>query len=184
MPDETEDTSSPPEEGGKKKGLLADWKGMKGWQKAGVLIGGGALVVAVMIYINGQSSPTATGNSGTPLGSPNMEPQGIPGQGDQYPSVPGPSGIPAQPTPISSGSGSGGSNNPPPPNVTFPVRGGSNNPVASFKGPSTYPSSSGKKKAPAAKGPASWYPAHVASGSGVPSNVWNLATGQPHFVGL
>jgi hypothetical protein len=75
-----------PPEPEKKKNLLSSWKGLAGWQKAGVLIGGAALAFAIYSYVNGQSAPTATGNDGF-AGQPN---EMAPGFGDQFPSVPVP----------------------------------------------------------------------------------------------
>jgi hypothetical protein len=82
----TTEEQTPPVEGGKKN-ILSDWKGMKGWQKAGVLIGAGALIVAILLYFKGQSSGTASvGNAGSILG--NVTPSQFPGEGDTFPSVP------------------------------------------------------------------------------------------------
>lgn len=102
---EGSESSEKAAEGGK-KGLLNDWKEMKGWQKAGVLIGGGALVVAILMYINSQNSSggqvPANGllNSGAAA-----QPTNYPGYGDIYPSVPvaGSGGASSQP-PVTHGS--------------------------------------------------------------------------------
>lgn len=81
MPDEEAPDAAPPS---KKSGLIADWKKMATWQKAGVLIGGAALIVAVLMFINREPAPVATGNSAVP------SPEGVPGQGDTFPPVPVP----------------------------------------------------------------------------------------------
>lgn len=90
MAEEEEKGEEKAAEGGK-KGLLNDWKEMKGWQKAGVLIGGGALVVAILMYINSQNNGSGAVAS-APLTSPGMEASNYPGYGDVYPSVPTQSG--------------------------------------------------------------------------------------------
>ncbi len=80
-------------EGGKKKGLIQDFEGMKGWQKAGVLIGAGALVIAILMYINSQNS---SGGQAVPNGllasGAGAQPTNYSGAGDIYPSVPTSSG--------------------------------------------------------------------------------------------
>jgi len=83
-----EEEGTPPEPE-KKKNLLSSWKGLAGWQKAGVLIGGAALAFAIYSSVHGQSAPT--GNDGF-AGLPNEQ---APGFGDQFPSVP----VPPAPTP-------------------------------------------------------------------------------------
>lgn len=93
MPDDLETTDAAPPS--KKSGLVADWKKLATWQKAGVLIGGAALVVAVLMFINREPAPVATGNSAVPA-------EGVPGQGDTFPPVPVPpvaQGTPPAPKP-------------------------------------------------------------------------------------
>lgn len=94
-------SGEPPQEAAAKKGGLAqEWRRLATWQKAGVLIGGGALVVAVMIYINHQAAPAATGNdtTGSSALMPSGSMTGYPGEGDQFPPVPVP---PTTPPPTS-----------------------------------------------------------------------------------
>lgn len=92
---EEEHTEAP---GGGKKSLLADWKGMKGWQKAGVLIAGGGLLIAILIYMKNQQNPQATGNS-SGFGNAATEASQYPGSGDIYPSMPTSSGTGAASVP-------------------------------------------------------------------------------------
>ena len=88
-----------PQERAARKGLAAEWRGLATWQKAGVIIGGGALGIAVLMYLNRQSSgPTATDASGTPPAMPPGGAVGFPGEGDQFPSLPV-APLPAGPTP-------------------------------------------------------------------------------------
>lgn len=84
-----EEKESSPESGGddkaKKGGLLKDWKGLKGWQKAGVIIGGGALVVAIAMYYKQSQTPA---NGAQPSGTPgSYGPSEYPGEGDFFPPV-------------------------------------------------------------------------------------------------
>lgn len=71
-------------------GLASKWKGLAGWQKAGVLIGGGALAVALLTYwqqknSSGQDTGTSYAGDLTPGSSYRV---GFPGQYDYYPSLP------------------------------------------------------------------------------------------------
>lgn len=86
MPDEIEKEATDAAAPSKKSGLVADWKKLATWQKAGVLIGGAALVVAVLMFINREPTPVATGNAGA-LAPMN---EGMPGAGDQFPPLPVP----------------------------------------------------------------------------------------------
>lgn len=94
MPDDLETIDAAPPS--KKSGLVADWKKLATWQKAGVLIGGAALVVAVLMFINREPAPVATGNNAVPPA------ENMPGQGDTFPPVPVPpvsQGTPPAPKP-------------------------------------------------------------------------------------
>lgn len=63
------------------------WKEQPTWEKAGVMIGAAALVVAIFMYMKNRQSagaPTSTDTGGMSA----AQPVGYPGEGDTYPSVP------------------------------------------------------------------------------------------------
>jgi|SRR5882724_4560373 len=83
MPDDAEPA---PETGGKKSDLKADWNKMKGWQKAGVIIAGAGLVLALVVYWQKQQG----GQTGSALApsSAGTQATDYAGHGDIYPSLP------------------------------------------------------------------------------------------------
>lgn len=78
-----------------KENFKEKWDKLATWQKAGVLIGGGVLVIMVILYLRNQSQANAPITSSLPFTSPNGAQEGVPGSGDQFPPVP----TPTNPTP-------------------------------------------------------------------------------------
>lgn len=95
-----EEELPPQEEAARKSGLAEQWQKLANWQKAGVLIGAGVLVIAVVAFVNQQQAPVATGNDQF------MQPAGsqtgiVPGSNEQFPPVPVPPTPQGPPSPVS-----------------------------------------------------------------------------------
>jgi len=83
MPEE-----SSQEEGGKKGGFLSKWKGLAGWQKAGVLIAAAGLAIAIAMYFKNQPSNTTDGGTSTGVLGNGQTGETFPGAGEVFPSLP------------------------------------------------------------------------------------------------
>ena len=88
------ENESPPESSERKGGILSKWNGLAGWQKAGVLIGAGGLIIAILMYWQSRNQPTngtaggASGAYALPLYGSAAQPTNYPGANETFPSLP------------------------------------------------------------------------------------------------